>query len=297
MKKNSITYLLAAFAAIVLYNNTHAQLSIRTSIGATSDLVTVNNVSAGVTNLFVIDSLGQTEPGQVRDYQSPILHLATFEIDLGSNGKNILKTLYSAMQGQQAPNLTLNKVNSDGKILENRDYSSITVKEIILPEFKADSREIAKAKVTIQAQNVYNNSGGKGMSAKFDKGARGATANLIRLNMDDFPETRAVGISNIKIVPSSAAGYLYFNIVIPSEETRQWNDWLNANARQNAQTRNATINFLDETLKEIFSIQLSQVEIVSISSQSNSTISSPGHSTGIPKITIGLRTNQNPVLD
>ena len=161
MKKTTAMFLLSSIVTFFLYGNLNAQ---RLSVGGTSDMVTVNNLSASVSNLLVVDSLGQNETGQVGDYASPIVHLACFEIELGSSdSKNILTTLFSGIQGQQLQRLTLNKLNSQGHVIEERDYSMVTVKEIHFPEWNAESSETAKAKVIIQAHEVlyHDNTGGK----------------------------------------------------------------------------------------------------------------------------------------
>ena len=288
MKKTTTSFLLVALATFILYGNLHAQ---RLTVGSASgDMITVNTSTASINNLVIIDSLGQNETGQVREYKTPIVHLASFEIALGSpEAKNILTALYSGIQGQQIPTLTLNKLNTQGQVMEERNFNMVTVKEILFPELNAESREISKAKVIIQADDVlYNGQTGGRISAYSDRKSRAATVNMFRLVVSDLPAHRALRISNLRIVSSSKPEYLYFSVDLPSEDARQWNDWFRTGAG-NGRNKQASVTMMDETSpQDVFSIQLSEVEIVSVSVSSI-----PG---GIAKTTIGLRTRNIPTI-
>ena len=287
MKKTTAIYLLSTITTFILYGNLHAQ---RLTVGATSDIVTVNSSSASVNNLLVIDSLGQSEVGQVRDYEPPIVHLACFEIVLGSpEAKNILTALYSGIQGQQIPALTLQKLNAQRQVMEERNFSMVTVKEILFPELNAELREPSKAKVIIQAHDVsyHDNPGGR-MATYPDKGSRMAISSRFRLVVDNLPAQRVLRISNLRIIPSSKPEYLYFSVDLPSEDARQWNDWFKTTVA-NPSNKEASIILMDEaTSQNVFSIQLSEVEIVSVSVSSI-----PG---SVAKTRIGLRTKNLPVI-
>jgi hypothetical protein len=291
MKKKTTIWVTSIAAICILCSKGNAQVSIRSTESTIDMVMLANNLSSRIINLFVLDSLVANEPGQTRDYNTPLVHLANFELELGNTAaKDILKTLYSAMQGQQLPNLVLNKVNAQGRIVERREYNSIIVKEIILPELKSDAREAARAKVYLQAANVlYDNSPGGNVHFGPEKGARMTSPNIFRLEMGSLPTQKVMRVGTIKIVPSSVTGYLYFNLDVPSDDARQWNDWLRANNTGGGnQTPQATISLMDERQQQTLSIQIAQVEIVSISATSNPT--------SIPKITIGLRTTTPPAI-
>ena len=228
--------------------------------------------------------------GQARDYETPIVHLACFEIMLGSpEAKNILTALYSGIQGQQIPALTLYKLNSQFQIMEERNFSMVTVKEILFPELNAESREPSKAKVIIQAHDVlvHDNPGGR-MATYPDKGSRMAIGNRFRLVVDNLPAQRVLRISNLRTIASSKPEYLHFSVDLPSEDAREWKDWFKTSVG-NPRNKEASIILVDETTSQnIFSIQLSEVEIVSVSASSI-----PG---SIAKTTIGLRTMNRPLI-
>lgn len=291
MKKKFITYLCSALTVLMLCSKGNTQVSIRQA-EATTDMIQVLNKSARISNLLVIDSVGQNYPGQTGDHNNHLVHLAVFGIELGSDAaKDILKILYSGMQGQQLPNLILAKVNAQGRIAEQREFNSITVKEIVLPELKSDSREPAQAKVSIQAETVvYDNGGSMYNAFGSDKNSRLGSASLFSLEMGSLPAQRVMRISSIKILPSFSPGYLYFSIDIPLADATEWKRWLEGNADLN-QPPQALIILRNESAQQQFAVQLSQVEIVSISAMSNSE-----RSASFPKITIGLKTIMPPAI-
>jgi hypothetical protein len=288
MKKTTIISLLSAIATFILYSNLNAQ---RLTTGSmTSDVVTVNNSSATVNNLFMMDSIDAGyQAGETRSFGNEVMHLASFEIELGSTDAiNILKTLFSGIQGQQLQALTLHKLSSQRQVIEERSFGFVTVKEILFPELNAESMETAKAKVIIQARDVFNDSK-SGHRIVTDPGrSKMAASNRFRLIMGDLPAQRVLRISNLRIVPSFKAEHLYFSLDVPSEDANRWKDWFNTGAGRGV-SKDAFISLLDETAsQDIFSLQLSEVEIVSVSVLSNPR--------SIPKTTIGLRTRNIPII-
>jgi hypothetical protein len=167
----------------------------------------------------------------------------------------------------------------------------VTVKEILFPELNGESREISKVKVIIQAHDVlYREKTGGSTSAYLDKNSRQAQAinSSFRLVVDNLPTQRTLRISNLRIVPSSQSTPLCLSIDVASQDAQQWNDWFRTAAGSGLK-KEASITLLDQTMSQnIFSLQLSELEIVSVSAWSI-----PG---GVPKTTVGLRTRNIPTI-
>src|SRR5438034_1039732 len=128
MKKTNTIILLSAIAIIVSHGNLDAQIAKNFNNGGGSDIVTLNDVSAKINNLFIMDSI-----------KAP--HIASFEIELNSadDTKKILTSLLSAAQGNQPLKLAFRKLNFQNQIVEERSYNFVTVNEILLPDFNTTS--------------------------------------------------------------------------------------------------------------------------------------------------------------
>ncbi len=283
MKKTTTIFLLSAIATIMSYSNLDAQVARiynSTSFGGEGDIVTVNNASAKINNLFIMDSI-----------KAP--HIASFEIELNSAGdtKKILTSLLSAAQGNQPLKLSFSKLNYQNQIVEERDYKSVTVNEILLPDFNTTSKETSKLRVKIQAEDVSVKSDINEAATQLQvstKGAsiKGALSANFRLVMGNLPTQRVTSISNLRISNQASDGYMNFSVEVPRIDSKQWKDWFNTGAG-GGRSEEATISFMDPTMSnEITSLHLSGVEIVSVSEFSNSS------QDGIPKTMIGLRTRR-----
>jgi hypothetical protein len=250
----------------------------------TSDQFSINNFTVKVTNLSITDSFNVNE---AMSEGNDLTHFASFEIELGStDAANILKTLYAGIGGTQLQEVVLRKINSRQESIQERIFNMPTVKEIVFPELNAESRESPKAKVTLQASNVlYRNGDGKAIYDRF----RGRMAgNKFKLTMDALPTTGVFRISSFKLVQPSKDPYLYFSVDVPTADAQQWYDWLNSR-KNGSQFKAGFITLMDETLQQVLSIQLLQLEIVSVS-----TISASGSSA---KSKIGLLTRQPMIIN
>lgn len=287
-KNNMKNTFIAAIVMICLFGNVDAQRITRAvDVG---DILTLNNLAARVINLIVVDSIGQTEAGQARGYNTPVVHMASFEIELGrTDAINITKALYSSINGQPLQSLTVSKLNLQGQGTEERIFGTVTVKEIAFAELNAESREPAKVKITIQADDVqYNDQGGQGW-AESVKGNRVASAGRFSMVMGNLPTQGVMRIGNLKIVASSRSQPVRFSVDIPSADAGPWYHWFNTGGGGN-ENKEATITLVEsDQSRVILSFELSQVEIVS-----SSVASTPGR---ISKTTIGLRTSHAPVIN
>lgn len=291
MKKALATILPLVWIVFLLTGNLHAQISIKdTRSGA--DLVEVNSLTTGVSNLYITDSLSRSRL-EISDFnKGTVLHTASFEIALNiENVQNILKVLYSSMQGQSLSNITFKKLNAKSQVIEQRNYSPVTVKEIVFPGLDAVSKEQARARITIQGQNLsFDN---KGYGSSRNSYSKTAAINAFAIMIDGMTTNRVSRISSLRIVPVSEREYLFFSLEFLTEDIKQWYDWLNTvytTATGSPVRRNVSIKLTDQTMRnDIVSIELPQVEIVSISSSNDPN--------SISKTTVLLRTTQNPVIN
>lgn len=292
MKYNIIIYLLFA---IVIHENASAQVKVRSYGGKLLELITINGTTAGVTDLSILDTLDKGNSLQDKDRISsdPILHLANFKIYLDNDGLGVLKSLFNLGQkGAPVSSLIISRISGTDLIVEKRVFSGVTIKEISLSQLNPEAKiEIPTAEVTIRADQVINDFNRRGSTPGTSKPrAVGSTGSMFMLNMDNIPTQSVSRVGSIKIFSSSNAGYIYFDIDIPLTEITQWMNWLNNRPGGEIERRNAIISLRDRSMHDIGSIQLPQVEIISISSPQ----SSPDR---IPGITIGLRTNQSVVIN
>ena len=256
---------------------------------AAKDMITVNNRSMPISNLSIVDSISQQHVGRIRETGPSIVHSASFVMELTTGDAiDILKGLYAGMDGTELPAVLITKLNAQGMGVDEREFHLVAVKEIDFQGLNALSQEAAKAKVTIQAQEVmYNNSPANRSTGDAGRFSRMPTGNKFSLVLGGTPVEDALQIFNLKITSSSRPAYLHFNVDVPYGNTALWTDWFAANA--NHQTREATISVIDATGAQTLLIELLQLEIVSISTKNN-----PGN---IARTTIGLRTNQMPAIN
>ncbi|HEX5113119.1 MAG TPA: hypothetical protein VFV79_09745, partial [Saprospiraceae bacterium] len=261
MKTINTISLLSLIMSFIFFGKVNAQRDM------TGDVVTVISSSAGISNLMIVDSINVGVHGRDRFPTREIIHLASFEIELGSaDAVNILKTFYSGTQGQQLPDVTINRSNMQTRSGEERIFNAVTVKEISFLELNAESREAPKAKVIIQAQNVsHQESSAGGTTSDPTRLSKGVHGNKFKLTIGNLPAQSVSRISRLKITPSTSPEYTYFNLDISSAEERFWSDWLNAGAGGDDKANEAIISLQDERNQDILSIQLSAVEISSIS--------------------------------
>ncbi|HEX5171732.1 MAG TPA: hypothetical protein VFW11_21280 [Cyclobacteriaceae bacterium] len=292
-KKNTISLLSTIMAAFIFFGRVNAQRDM------TGDVVTIAGSSASISNLMIVDSINMGGVrGRDRFPTREIIHLASFEIELGSaDAVSVFKTLYSGTQGQQLPDVTINRSNMQTRSGEERIFNAVTVKEISFLELNTESREAPKAKVIIQAQNVsHQESSAGGATTDPTRLSKGVRGNKFKLTIGNLPAQSVSRISKLKITPSTSSEYTYFNLDISSAEERFWSDWLNAGAGGDDKANEATISLQDERNQDILSIQLSAVEISSISpSNSPNLTSGTTRSTGA-KTRIGLRTKNMPTV-
>ncbi|MCC7402092.1 MAG: hypothetical protein IT214_11470 [Chitinophagaceae bacterium] len=291
MKKCLVTVLPLVWIVFLLTGNLHAQISIK-DIRSGTDLVEVNSISTGVSNVYITDSLSRNSLGISDVNKATVLHTASFEIALNiENVQNILKVLYSSMQGQSLSNITFKKLNATNQVVEQRNYSPVTVKEIVFPGLDAVSKEPARARITIQGQNLsFDN---KGYGSSKNSHSKTATINAFAILIDGMTTNWISRISSLRIVPASEREYLFFSLEFLKEDIMQWYDWLNTvytTATGSPVPRNVSIKLTNQTMKnDMVYIELPQVEIVSISSSNDPN--------SIPKTTVLLRTTQNPVIN
>lgn len=289
MKTKIILPFFVIAATFVLNGNLNAQRYTRIT-DATNDMVSINNMSVSISNLFMLDSITQQEVGQVREFKPPIIHQASFEMTLTSGDAiNVLKALYAGINGQPLPSLVISRLNVQGQAVDEREFTMVTVKEIGFHDLNADAKAAAKVKVVLQAEEVmYNNNPGyKGVS---DSGrlSKISTGNKFRIVVGELPADDVLQISNLTIVSSTTQSNLQFTLDIPMASAKGWSDWFNTT--RDRQTKDATISLVDAAGSQPFvSIEIPQVEIVSMSVRST-----PG---SIARTTIGLRTNQLPTIN
>jgi hypothetical protein len=230
------------------------------------DIVTIDNVSASIKNLFIMDSL-----------KSP--HLASFEIELNatSDSKKIVASLLSAVQSNQALKLSLGRLNPQSQVMEQMDYKFPVVSEIIFSDLNAASKEPMRLTVKIRAQDVSVSSENK--QTPLPVSARSVLCSNFKLGMGSLPTQRVSSITNLRI-SNPMPGYMNFTIEVARVDARPWKDWFNTGAG-GLRREKSVISLLDAGMSELFSIQVPDVEIVSISESDNSQ--------GIAKTVIGLR--------
>jgi hypothetical protein len=281
MKKT--TTILLLLIASVLFTRSYGQRS--PAYGEiTSDQFSLNNLSARVSNLSLIDSFnvnGDSPEGY------DLTHFASFDIELGSqDAANIVKVLYAGIGGNQLPEAVLRKMNSRQEAIQEQAFNMATVKEIVFPELNAESRDSPKARITLQASNVsYRNGDGKAM---FDRSRGRMAGNRFKLTMAGLPTNGVLRISSLRFVPSSKDPFLYFSVDVPSADIQQWYDWLNSR-KNGSQYKAGYITLQDESLKQVLSIELAQLEIVSVA-----TVSTSGN---IARSKIGLLTRQPIIIN
>lgn len=280
MTKTAAIFQLPAMIAIISCVNLHAQINQARTVNydGAGDLVTIDNISARVYNLFTMDSV-----------KSP--HIASFEMELNSSGdlKNILASLLSAAQGNQPLKLTVNKLNSQNQIIESRDYRSAMVSEIIFPDFNASSKETSKLKVKMLAQDVSVKSDINQSAPQLPMPGKGAITGNFKLVMGTLPTQRVYSINNLRITNPNFNGFLNFSVEVLKTDSKPWKDWFNTGAGGGRREK-ATISLMDATFSnEITSLQLPDVEILSISESSNPQ--------SLAKTVIGLRTRRIDISD
>lgn len=268
MKKKTAAASIAMMASILSSGFVVAQ--VRIGPGGT-DLVTLNNTSSPVLQLFVLDSI---TPAQTA------LHLASFEMEIGSDeGRQILNALLTSGVPEE---LVIKTQNSE------RTYRSVTLKEIQFPELNARAADAVRVKISLQSPQVTirNASGGPGFASNRTYKAS-ATRNNFRLAMGGLPAARVSRISAFNWATAQNEP-VWFSIDIGNEQDLlAWRDWfyaaLNKGNAENRRKEEGTISLLDRNLaNNLLQLQLSQVEIVSLSSP-------PPNRDGLPVTTIGLR--------
>ena len=255
---------------LLLCNHLNAQnVRITNYEQMTNTFASVNGASVLASNVYVLDSI---------DTQYNGFHIASFDVNLGGNEitKKMLVDLQTAAAEKPLQELVLVKQTPTGKPLEQRTYGSVSVKEIRLPEFNSSSNELARIRITIQAQTVMITDNATVMIAGNPE--RRNTVNAFKLSIGSLPTQRVSRVSGLKLIPGQ---YQYFTIDVASTDAKTWNTWLR-NSLRGGKKEYGTLTLFDQAMSmPVMSFNLTDIEIASISA-------SPAQESSA-KITVGLR--------
>jgi len=253
----------------LLLHSTHSYAQQRAYTAAT-DVLTVNGITINVANVFTLDSM-----------KTP--HYTSFDIDVSADGdtKRVLELFFNSLQNKSSLKLTIQKLNFQLQVQETRNYNGAIIADIIVPDLNATSKDALKFRVKVLSSDLSSTEGGSSSMKPVAK-TKMALASNFKLVLGNLPAARTIAINNLRMTNYLINGYINFNIDIARVDSRQWKDWF-TNGAGGGKREQGTITLLEANLQtELATIQLTDVEIVSVSEMDSS-------SDTIAKTTIGLR--------
>ncbi|HEX2628959.1 MAG TPA: hypothetical protein VHM26_08110 [Chitinophagaceae bacterium] len=246
-------------------------LFIGTKIIAQNRFLTIESNTVAVDNVWIHDSIANGRP----------VFTATMDITLreGPETKTVLTRLQSTLTDGKPVAAQLIAANLNMDVTEERNYNGISVLEMIFSDLNGGDKSVARIRVKFRSSNMSVNYTSKKLSVGLSKSATAVASNF-RISIPSKDTRRVAAINNIVIGNNSKQ---FFTLDLAATDAKPWHDAL---LKESGKTEQAVIEWLSSNLKDVlFTVTISDAEIVSYSSQS----SSNDNLRAFGKVTIGIK--------